>query len=355
MSDALTTDSAVAPDVFGAVVGQEQAVARLVAAAVDPVHAYLFLGQPGTGGYQAALGFGALVLADGLTDEGAERARRLALEAKHPDLVVIEAEGAALRVEEANEIIRAGQISPVEGSRKVIVVHGVDLIQEAAIGKLLKLIEEPPASTIFVLLAEDVPPEIITIASRCVTIEFGPVALPIIEAALVGEGVSPSRVKMAAAASGGDLARARLLANDDALAGRAELWVSLPSRLDGRGVTVWELVNQVRDGMDAAQEPLVARHEAELAELEARVEATGERGSGRSQLVARHKREIRRLRLDELRFGLATLSRVYRDRLIEADDRAAGKALEVIQRTAEQLVRNPNEPLLLQGLFLELE
>lgn len=344
----------VAEGVFQRVVGQEVAVKRLTAAAVDPVHAYLFLGQPGSGGHQAALGFAGLLLSDGLDGGAAERAIRLALESKHPDLVVIEPEGAALRVEEANEIIRAGQTSPVEGARKVIVVHSVDLIQEAAIGKLLKLIEEPPASTVFVFLAEDVPPEIVTIASRCVTVEFSPIALPIIEAALVAEGVTPSRVKMAAAASGGDLERARLLSNDDALVTRAALWAAIPDKLDGRGVTVWELVNQVREGMDAAQEPLVARQEDDLAELEARVEATGERGSGRSVLVARHKREVRRLRVDEIRFGLATMARVYRDRLIAADDPPSVRAIDAIQQTTAALVRNPNEPLLLQTLLLNL-
>ncbi|MFT7599368.1 MAG: DNA polymerase-3 subunit delta' [Acidimicrobiales bacterium] len=342
------------PDPWSAVVGQDVAVSRLTAAADDPVHAYLFLGQPGSGGYAAALGFAALILSDGLDGDGAARARRLALNAVHPDVVVVEPEGAALRVEEAREILRAGQISPVEGARKVIVVHAVDVIQEAAIGMLLKLIEEPPSSTIFVLLAEDIPPEIITIASRCVTVEFGPIPLPIIEATLVGEGVSPRRVKIAAAASGGDLGRARLLSTDDALATRAELWKSIPDRLDGKGVTVWELVNQVREGMDGAQEPLVARQAQELEELEARVEATGERGAGRSQLVARHKREVRRLRIDEIRFGLATIARVYRDRLVAGPDPQAASALHAVQHAAQALVRNPNEPLLLQSLFLNL-
>ena len=346
--------TAVGADPFAAVIGQEAAVARLRAAAVDPVHAYLFLGQPGSGGLEAALGFAGLLLADGLDAAGAERAVRLAVASRHPDVVIVEPEGAALRVEEAEAILKAGQVSPVEGARKVIVVHAVDVIQEAAIGKLLKLIEEPPASTIFVLLAEDVPPEIVTIASRCVTVEFGPIALPIIEAALVGEGVSPKRVKIAARASGGDLARARLLANDEALAVRAELWATFPDRLDGRGVTVWELVNQVREGMDGAQEPLMARQQAELEELDARVEVTGERGAGRGQLVARHKREVRRLRVDELRFGLATMSRVYRDRLLQGPDAVASNALVAIQETAEALVRNPNEPLMLQGLLLRL-
>jgi DNA polymerase-3 subunit delta' len=176
----------------------------------------------------------------------------------------------------------------------------------------------------------------------------------VIETALFAAGVPPKRAKAAAAAAGGDIERARLLATDDALAHRAELWRSIPGRLDGSGSTVVELVNQVREAMDAAQEPLDVQHREQIDELDARVEVTGERGSGRSSLVAKHKREIRKLRVDELRFGLATLSHRYRDRLIEASDPAAEASLAAIQRTIEALRRNPNEPLLLQSLLLDL-
>jgi DNA polymerase-3 subunit delta' len=346
-------------DPWHGVVGQRASLARLEAAAIAPVHAYLFLGSLGSGSYPAALGFAGLILssdvADGpVTAEQVDRHRRLASAAKHPDVVVIEAEGAALRVSEADQIIRAGLRSPVEGHRKVIIVMGVDAIEEAAIGKLLKVIEEPPASAIFVLLAEEVPPELVTIASRCVTVEFGPVPIGEMERALLARGVEPGRALVAATAAGGDFGRASLLATDDGLAIRAELWREVPDRLDGSGSGVVQLVDELRTGMDAAQEPLEARQAGELEQLQERVERLGERGSGRAELVARHKREIRRLRSDELRFGLATLSRVYRDRLVGDLDPGAERALELIQATAENLIRNPNEALLLQDLLLRL-
>ena len=167
------------------VVGQRSALDRLQSAARSPVHAYLFLGSLGSGSAAAALGFAGLLLAeasgpdgvDGPGPDSADRHVRLAVEAKHPDVVVFESEGARLRVSEADQIIRAGLRTPIEGSRKVIVVKGIDAIEEAAVGKLLKVIEEPPASAVFVLLAEEVPPELVTIASRCVTVEFGPLSI----------------------------------------------------------------------------------------------------------------------------------------------------------------------------------
>lgn len=351
---------ATADDPWVGVIGQIDAKARLEIAAAAPVHAYMFLGSQGSGTLRAARAFAGLVLAADLTDASEQgRAITLATGDKHPDVIIVEPQGAALRVSEAEEIIRAGLRTPVEGRRKVIIVTGAEAIEEAAIGKLLKVIEEPPPSAVFIMLAEEVPPEIITIASRCVTVEFGPLSLIELEQTLLTEGADAERAGAAAAAAGGDLDRARLLATDDDLAERAALWQRVPGRLDGTGYMATELVSEVRAGMDRAQGPLEARQAQDVEQLEARVEQIGERGSGRTELVARHKREIRRLRYDELRFGLATMSRVYRDHLVEGaglsiTEDETYEALQAIQATAENLIRNPNEALLLQELFLTL-
>lgn len=354
------TDAAKTIDPWRGVIGQAEARARLETAAVSPVHAYLFLGSQGSGTLRAARSFAGLVLAADLSEQTErDRAISLAIDDKHPDVIIVEPQGAALRVSEAEEIIRAGLRTPIESRRKVIIVTGAEAIEEAAIGKLLKVIEEPPQSAVFILLAEEIPPEIITISSRCVTVEFGPLSVFELQQTLTTEGVDGERAEVASAAAGGDLDRARLLATDDDLAERAALWQQVPGRLDGTGYMATELVNEVRSGMDRAQGPLEARQAQDLEQLEARVEQLGERGSGRADLVSRHKREIRRLRYDELRFGLATMARVYRDHLVDSagltiSATATYDALDVIQAGAENLIRNPNEALLLQELFLSL-
>lgn len=354
----LIDDPTTLPDPWADVIGQDAATARLDAAAAAPVHAYLLLGSPGSGTYRGALGFAALLLSAESVAAGditaATRHRRLALAASHPDLVFIESEGAFLRKEEAEELIRAASTSPVEGARKVIVVPSIEQINDTAIGKMLKIIEEPPETVVFVLMAQEVTPEIVTIASRSVPVEFSPISTMVMETALFAAGVPPKRAKIAASAANGDMERARLLATDDALVERAALWKSVPDRLDGTGAVVYELVSQVRDAMDAAQEPLDVQHVDQLEVLDAQVELTGERGSGRKTLVERQKREVRRLRVDEIRFGLATMSRRYRDRLIERPDEGAEASIAAIQAATEAARRNPNEPLLLQSLFLNL-
>ena len=109
--------------------------------------------------------------------------------------------------------------------------------------------------------------------------------------------------------------------------------------------------------IDAASEPLAARHAAEVAELDERIKAYGERGSGKKQLDERHKRELRRYRTDELRSGLAAMAATYRDTAVNAptaDVDACADAVRRIHRAMEMLDRNPNEKLLVESLLWSL-
>ncbi len=342
-------------DVFGEVVGQERAVAQLRAAVPAPVHAYLFVGPPGSGKAVAARAFAAgLLCPDGGCGQ-CDVCVRVAAEV-HPDLVVVEREGAAISVDRAREIVRLAMRTPNERPRKVLVLVDFHLVREAG-PTLLKVVEEPPPSTVFVILAEHVPPELVTIASRCVLIEFGALTTADLVTTLVAEGVDESVAAEVAAAAGGRLDRARLLASDPDFGRRRAAWQAVPHRLDGTGAAVAVVAVELIALMSvAAVGPLEARQAAERAALEERVARTGERGSGRKTLADRHKRELRRLRTDELRFGLAVLSGAYRDALVagSADSRACADAVEALRAGAENLVRNPQEALFLQALLLRL-
>ncbi len=323
-------------------------------AAKDPVHAYLFLGAAGSGMNQAATGFASLLLAPSLPQEDQERAVAQVKSLTHPDIVRIEAEGSSLRVAEAQQAIAAASRSPFESARKVIVISKIETLEQNAVGKLLKVIEEPPQSTVFVLLGAELPPELITIASRCVSVSFAPYTSEEIKQALLDENVEDVQAENAALAAGGSIDRARLLAKDDGLLARLGVWQTIPEKLDGSGARVFEVVKTIQEGVTSALTPLEAQQAEELQELEAHEKEFGARGSGRSDLVARHKREQRSLRQDELTFGLATLSRWYRDSLVENYQETTVTKLTHIQQFSQELVRNPNEVLQLQNLLLKL-
>ncbi|MFZ6004126.1 MAG: hypothetical protein ACOYXM_09355 [Actinomycetota bacterium] len=343
-------------DVWAGVIGQDRAVAQLSAAAAHPVHAYLLVGPSGSGKRAAARAFAALLLSAGSTGEDAERHVRLALAEAHPDLRVIEPTTAQGRmdVDTARTIVKQAVLSPAEGDRKVLVLEDFHLIDRFG-AILLKYVEEPPASTFFVILAEDVPPELVTIASRAVRIELGPIPLEAVIEQLVADGVEPERAASIAAAATGDLDRARLLASDERFALRAAALQEMPGRLDGTGARAAELAAEVKALIDDAQDVIDARHVTEAKDLQERIERYGQRGSGKKEIEDRQKREVRRHRTAELRFALATFASVYRDALPTAShpDRVVA-GLHRIDAAALALERFPNEALLLQSLLAQL-
>lgn len=342
-------------DLWGGVVGQPSAVAELRSAAHGPVHAYLLVGPRGSGKRALARSFAAALLSSDRTGADAVRHAELALAEAHPDLLVIERTGASIQAGQATDILAASSRASVEGGRKVLVLDEFHLVTPQVGNKLLKAIEEPPPGTIFVVLADDLTPDLVTIASRCVRIDLGAVPTEAIVERLVAEGVPADRASEAAAVASGDLARARLLATDERLALRRRAWHDLPDRLDGSGARAVEGADELLAMIADAMAPLLEAQAAEMAELEERVKARGERGSGRKLLEERHKREARRYRSDEVRAGLTELSRRYRDELAGSSrPESAIDAIEAIAVLAREMVRNPNERLQLVALFLTL-
>ena len=228
---------------FAEVVGQPRAVQALRAAARDPVHAYLFCGAEGHGTRAAARAFAAALLCpDGGCGHCATCHRALA--GTHPDLVTVERTGASLGVDEARRLVGLAQRRPFEASRQVLVVTDLHLAVRSA-PALLKTIEEPPASTVFVLLADAIPPELVTVASRCVEVEFPPVPTGVIARWLEDRGVPAQQAAPAAEGAAGDLGRAALVAEDPDFADRLALWRSVPGVLDGHGATAGDLARQL--------------------------------------------------------------------------------------------------------------
>lgn len=81
-----------------------------------------------------------------------------------------------IRVEDAQDILKSLALKSYEGGYKIMIVWMVDKMNIAASNKLLKLLEEPPQKTLFLLISENEEDIIQTIRSRCQVTHFG--ALP---------------------------------------------------------------------------------------------------------------------------------------------------------------------------------
>ncbi len=277
-----------------------------------------------------------------------------------------------MSVDDARRVVRLAQRRPLEASRQVISIEDVHLARLAA-PVLLKTLEEPAGESVFVLLAETIPAELATVASRCVRIDLTPVSQAELTRWLEAQGVNPEAAGELADAAGGNVDRARLLADDAGFAARRALWRSVPARLDGTGAVAAALAAELLASAEQAVEPLRARQAAEMEALGAQAEAMGERAiPGRKEIEERHNRAIRKWRTDELRAGLANLTRAYRDRMVTQVGQGAGHAgapgaghveshlrqlagaVRAVEDVAAELVRNPNETLMLEALMVRL-
>ena len=344
------------PPVLGRIVGQQAAVRSLAAAAVHPLHAYLFVGRPGTGRELAARCLAAALFCP---EGGCGRCPVCTetLAGRHPDLVVVERQGASISVRQASEVVRLASRTPRLAPYQVLVLLDFHLIGQAA-PSLLKTIEEPPSTTVIVVTAESVPADFVTIASRCARVDFRALAEADVVEALVAEGAARHLAEAVGTVAGGRLDRARLLLDDPGFSARIAAWREIPARLDGTGATAARLAAELLEQATSPVEVVKARQAAELEELTAEAKAAGERSvPGRAEIEARHRREQRRVRTDELRAGLATLAGVYRSRLTASPPsrKAAISVIGLLDEAGSRLSLNVNEPLLLEWLLVELD
>ena len=211
----------VLPPVIRDVPGQEQAAGFLARALVNPYHAYVFAGPEGSGKRLGMRAFAAALLcARGGCGEC--RDCRLALGERHPNMLVLEPSGPDILVGKdagdpntARWFASRAYLTPPEPGRKVMVVLQADRLRVEAADVLLKVIEEPPTDTLFLLLSARPDDLTDTIRSRCQEVSFPPLSEEFVVGTLVAEGHGEQRARLACRLAGGNLGRARRLAADD--------------------------------------------------------------------------------------------------------------------------------------------
>lgn len=238
--------------VFHSIIGHDRILGVLEAEARRPTHAYLFVGPTGVGKATVARSFAALLLAGDLPpDEVAARIERN----NHPDLTAVVPQGRTmLGVEQARATVAAAMRTPVEAERKVFLFEEAGAMSESAANALLKTIEEPTASTVFLLVVEsedDLPG---TIASRSRTVQFGRVPDDVIRQALIDRGVEAERAEEAARVASGRPGLAIALATSPDVAGYRRTWLDVPRRVSASPGLAFRLADEVL----AAADPLVA-------------------------------------------------------------------------------------------------
>lgn len=210
-------------------------------------HAWLLLGPKGVGKATLAFRFARYLLAnpEAGTDEGpglfgeaapAEPAASLHLDPAHPvfrrtvsgghtDLLVLDESSATGRTSQIPvEAVRG--LSPFlhqtagEGGRRIVVVDALDEINPSGANALLKLLEEPPAGAVLILVAHSLARVLPTIRSRCRLLRMPPLSPADVQTVLEQQATEAAAgdLAQAAAFSQGSPGQALALLDDDGLA-----------------------------------------------------------------------------------------------------------------------------------------
>ncbi|WP_327152489.1 DNA polymerase III subunit delta' [Nocardia sp. NBC_01329] len=324
--------------VFERLVGQDSVTADLTAAAIAGrtgvaggamTHSWLFTGPPGSGRSVAALCFAAALQCADPEEPGCGNchACTTTMAGTHGDVRRVVPEGLSISTKEMRGIVQIAARRPSTGRWQVVVIEDADRLTEAAGNVLLKVVEEPPERTVFLLCAPSVDPEDIsvTLRSRCRHVHLVTPGAPAIARVLrEHDGLDPETAEWAAGVSSGHLGRARRLATDDEARDRRRRALDLVTAVT-RGTGYPAADELVKAADDEAKQLSAERDEHERDELATALGAggTGKGAAGATRgsagalkdLERRQKSRATRTGRDALDRALLDIAGLYRDAL----------------------------------------
>jgi DNA polymerase-3 subunit delta' len=233
----------------------------------------------------------------------------------HGDVRRVIPEGLSISTKEMREIVQIASRRPSTGRWQVVLIEDADRLTEAAGNVLLKVVEEPPDRTVFLLCAPSVDPEDIsvTLRSRCRHVHLVTPSVPAIAQVLRDrDELDEKTATWAASISGGHVGRARRLATDEQARARRQRAVGLAAAVARPGAAYAAADELVKSADDEAKQMSAARDERERDEL-----AGATRGSAGvlKDLERRQKSRATRTGRDALDRALIDVAGVYRDAL----------------------------------------
>ncbi len=257
------------------VIGHEAAVSLLQRGLEKGTiaHAYLFVGPAHIGKMTLAIN-----LAQAMNCASSDRpcgvcdsCRRIA-EGKHADIQTIKLEQGGetgettgktrISVEQIDQILHSVNLPPFEGKYKVFIIDGLEFLSIAAANRMLKTLEEPVGNVIFILLTVNEAMVPATVISRCQRIEFFPLALSLIEKALMTRwGVEPEKAELLSRLSAGCPGWAVAMSKDNALLQQRNDWLNewldvIEADFDRRFTFVAKMTERYTQNRETVQQKL---------------------------------------------------------------------------------------------------
>ena len=207
---------------FADVIGQDGAIAvlRRSISMGRVAHAYLFSGITGCGKRKTAQAFVQAVFCGAEEACGVCSSCRKIASGQHPDLHILEPDGAFIKIDQVRELQKELSYRPFEAPKKACIIDGADKLNLSSGNALLKTLEEPPGDALMILIAPERSAVLQTILSRCQALGFQPLPAGLIEERLLRDRFPAEAARVAATLAGGSLGRGIEIATDGVLEGR---------------------------------------------------------------------------------------------------------------------------------------
>lgn len=268
----------------------------------------------------------------------------------HPDVSICIPQGAlrSIRIEQIRKIQQDASYKPFEGVAKVQILQEADCFHPAAANALLKILEEPPQSTFFILLTVQPEALLSTIRSRCQEIQFKLYAQDFSFQQFPECENDSAMLESLKELSSGSQKRARALIQDGTWERRKLILKSLENAFKGSWISMFgeveKIVKMIEEDLDNL-ESKIKDEEGEFDDSDLKKRHEEERKALLSGERARLIEEILRLTLAWGRGQLQT----------EESFKSLPLWVEVVEEARRYLERGANLKWVLEALVMRLK
>ncbi len=239
----------------------------------------------------------------------------------HPDVTIVTTHTLSTGVAQVRELVSKSSMAPTVGAYQIILIEDGEKMTDQAADALLKSLEEPPATTVWILCAPSSEDMIVTVRSRSRIVRLGLTPVGELTTRLVSEGIDQDTADLAAHISQGDYDKAICFARDEYMRSFRDRICAIPPQLDDLSSAITYAASLMEMADDYAAHMTDDDAKREMDEMKKTL-GHGMKGVKSTQknsvksLEDEHKLRLKRAQRDALDQICDLLSSWYRDVMI---------------------------------------